>query len=201
MDAPIVQQTVITPQLATAASMLIRMAHPQNQSLHRALARAEERLISQPWRIDAGILRIVSFSRQNETYRTDGDYCECVTKRGVCWHRAAWMICSTLAAAGCYVVADLPLPSVLEDDDLPGDFLDSLPDEDTFGGTVEGWDSYGDVITAAGAFEEVDELPAPARRVRETFTEPFRPTCREIVPEPGSELARLQARANELCAA
>ena len=183
MDIMIVTQTIITPQLATAASMLIRMAHPTNQSLHRALAKAEERLISQPWRVDTGMLRIVSYSRQNETHRTDGDFCECETKRGVCWHRSAWLIVSTLAATGCYVVANLPLPSVLDDDDLPGDFLDSLPDEDTYGRTIDGWDDYGDVLP-----------PAPAI--------PFKlQPARTTIPELGSAFERAQQLADAMMAA
>lgn len=196
MDTPIVQQTVLTPQLATAASMLIRLSHAQNPSLHRALEKAETRLIAQPWRVDAGVLRIVSFSRQNETHQTDGEYCTCECRRGVCWHVASWMIVSTLAAAGCYAVAALPLPSVLEDDELPGDFLDSLPDEDTFGGVVLGHDDYGDVITARAAFEEVDELP-----IYVPLPTPRHPRIREHQPEPGSDFARVQAAADALFAA
>lgn len=172
-ETMIARQTVITPQLATAASMLIRMAHPQHQSLHRALARAEERLISQPWRMDDGVLRIVSFSKQNETHRCDGVYCECETKRGVCWHVGAWHILSTLAAAGVVAVADLPLPAVLDDDELPASFLDG------------GFDSFDDTTL----------LPAPAP------VAPFRPRSVEYVPAAGSELARSQAVADELFAA
>ncbi len=130
----IARQTVINPQLATAASMLVRLGHPTNTSLHRALARAEERLISQPWRVDAGVLKIVSFSKQNEIQETDGEYCTCECKRGVCWHVASWLIVSTLAAAGLLAVADLPLPAVLDDDELPASFLDG--DFDAFEDTT-----------------------------------------------------------------
>lgn len=130
----IMRQTVITPQLATAASMLIRLAHPENQSLHRALAKAEPLLMTQPWRVDAGVLRIVSHSHPNQTHTCDGQYCECETKRGVCWHIAGWHILSTLAAAGVCCVADLPLPAVLDDDELPASFLDG--DFDAFEDTT-----------------------------------------------------------------
>jgi hypothetical protein len=124
MQDVIINQTIVSPQLTTAASMLICVAQPANASLHRALVKAEARLITQPWRIDAGVLTIVSHSKQTETQETDGDFCSCKTTRGVCWHRAAWLILSTLAAGGCSPVANLPLPAVLDESELPGDFLD-----------------------------------------------------------------------------
>lgn len=124
MQEVMIARTVVTAHLATAASMLVRLAHPGDASLHRALEKAEPRLISQPWRLDEGVLTIVSFSTQNETYRCDADYCECVTKRGVCWHRASALIVMTLAAAGVEPVASLPLPAVLDEEELPVSFLD-----------------------------------------------------------------------------
>jgi hypothetical protein len=169
MQDIMVAQTVVSPQLTTAASMLICVAQPANASLHRALVKAEARLISQPWRIDEGVLTIVSHSKQNQTHQTDGDYCECKTTRGVCWHRAAWLILSTLAAGGCSPVANLPLP--MDEDDLPAEsFLDgdfSAFDDDS----LLGHDEYGDIIPApATDFVEVDgpvvlvkRRPAPFR--------------------------------------
>lgn len=125
MYETMVARMIVTPQLATAASMLVRMTHADDASLARALEKAEGRLVSQPWRIDeAGVLVITSYSRQNETHRTDGDYCECKTTRGMCWHRAAWMLLSTLAASGARPEANLPLPNVTNEDDLPSSFLD-----------------------------------------------------------------------------
>ena len=153
-----VRQTVTTPQLISAASLLVRLAHPGEASLHRALEKAEGRLMTQPWRVDAGVLHIVSASRQNEVQLTDGDDCSCPCTRGCCWHKAAWSIVSTLAAAGLYPVADLPLPSVLDDDELPASFLDgdfsAFADESL---TLELERVY---------FDEVDVLPVLARRDR-----------------------------------
>jgi len=166
MQEQIITQTIVTPHLATAASMLICVAQPSNASLHRALVKAEARLITQPWRIrEGGVLVIVSHSKQNETHSTDGEYCECKTTRGVCWHRAAWLILSTLAAGGCSPVANLPLP--LDDDELPAEsFLDgdfSGFDDDS----LTGHDEYGDIIPApAPSFVEVDFMPVLVKRGR-----------------------------------
>ena len=164
MQELIVRQTIVTPQLTTAASMLISVAQPSNASLHRALVKAEARLITQPWRIDAGVLHIVSMSRQNEVQLTDGEDCSCPCTRGCCWHKAAWLILSTLAAGGCSPVANLPLPSILDDDELSADsFLD---------GDFSGFSDYE--LTApeqasssvVDDFYEVDILPATLKRGR-----------------------------------
>jgi len=158
-----VRQTVTTPQLISAASLLVRLAHPGASSLHRALEKAEGRLMTQPWRVDEGVLHIVSASRQNEVHLTDGDDCSCPTTRGCCWHKGAWWIVSSLAAAGLYPVADLPLPSVLDDDELPASFLDG------------DFSSFDDVELTAPEqasssvvddFLEVDYLPVLVKRGR-----------------------------------
>jgi hypothetical protein len=172
-----VRQTVITPQLATAASMLVRMAHPGDASLHRALEKAEARLMTQPWRVDDGVLHIVSFSHQNEVQLTDGADCSCPATKGVCWHAAAWRILSTLAAAGLDPVADLPLAPA--EDTLPASsFLDGPFD----------------------AFEDV-ELTAP-EPVAPVAPKPFKPgKAITHEPEPGSDFARLTAEMDRLFAA
>lgn len=185
MSAAIVTRTrTLTPELVTVASMLVRLAHPDDKSLYRALEKAQERLLTLPWTVELGILIITSHSHPSDVHLTDGDTCDCLTQRGICWHRAAWHILSAVFATGASVIAALPLPAgfhQLADDELPGDFLDSLADEDTFGGTAEGWDSYGDVV------------PAPA---------PFRlQPAREIVPAPGSAFERSQALADRMFAA
>lgn len=123
--------TIVTPQLATAASMLVRLTRSDDRSLCRALERAEERLISLPWSVDGGVLCISSHSSPGQVHFCDGDTCDCLTTRGVCWHRAAFVILSTIAATGALVVANLPLPAPdamrqIEDGDYPGSFLDSL---------------------------------------------------------------------------
>jgi hypothetical protein len=156
--------TVVTSDLTVTASLLVRMAQPSNASLHRALVKAEALLITQPWRVDAGVLHIVSHSQQNEVHLTDGDDCSCPTTRGVCWHRAAWLILSTLAAGGCSSVANLPLPSILDDDGLPAEsFLDGP------------FDSFSDEsltldMQASNELEEpffeVDFLPVLVKRGR-----------------------------------
>jgi hypothetical protein len=166
MQEVIMKQTVVTPQLTTAASMLVRLAQPGNSSLHRALEKAEGRLISQPWRVDDGVLHIVSFTHQNEVHLTDGVDCSCPTTRGTCYHKAAWFILSTLAAAGCSPVANLPLPSALDVDELPGSFLDG--DFSAFDDDSLTHDQYGKLLpefAPAPAFEEVDQLP-PAQPFR-----------------------------------
>lgn len=133
MYETMVARMIVTPQLATAASMLVRLTHPGDGSLHRALEKAETRLVSQPWRIDVGVLHVVSYSTHNDVHLTDGDDCSCKTTRGICWHRAAWMLLSTLAASGARPEASLPLPNVTNEDDLPSSFLDGPFDafEDT----------------------------------------------------------------------
>lgn len=121
----------ITPDVLTAASLLVRIAHPGDASLGRALAKAESRLIETPWTITCGILQIASHSHPSDVHCTDGNECTCETTRGVCWHIASWLILSTIGAAGITPIAPLPLPSCILDeevDDYPGDFLDSLPD-------------------------------------------------------------------------
>ena len=163
MQDLIIAQTIVTPQLTTAASMLICVAQPANASLHRALVKAEARLIDMPWRVDDGILTIVSHSQQNTTHQTDGDYCECKTTRGVCWHRAAWLILSTLAAGGCVPVANLPLPSALDVDE-PGSFLDGpfdAFDDSTLLGPIQQASSV-----LVDAFIEVDGPVVLTKRAR-----------------------------------
>jgi hypothetical protein len=157
MQEQIITRTIVTPHLATAASMLICVAQPSNASLHRALVKAEARLITQPWRIDDGVLTIVSHSDQRITQQTDGDYCSCKTTRGICWHRSSWLILSTLAAGGCSPIANLPLPSILDDDELPADsFLDGP------------FDSFSDetLLGNDDDFIEVDYLPVLVKRGR-----------------------------------
>ena len=193
----IARRVVVTQELITAASMLVRLAHPGNPSLHRALARAEPLLMSQPWRVDEGVLRITSHSTQTQTHKTDGTYCECECTRGVCWHVGAWHILSTLAGAGLHVVADLPLPFALEDEELPGDFLDWFgPDEEPAGAVF---------IPDPVAFEEVDELPVlPARRRQSMPVVELPPRGQRIIthePVPGSDYARYQDLCDELFAA
>lgn len=183
MDTMMVRQTVITPQLATAASMLVRLANPGDASLHRALEKAEARLISQPWRIDEGVLHIVSYSRQNDVQLTDGADCSCETTRGTCWHRAAWMILSTLAAAGVDPVADLPL--AVPEDTLPASsFLD---------GPFDAFDDtslLGDARAGDEWYEDMQSQDAPPRL-------PFRVgQARVMDVDP-----RLQALADDMWAA
>jgi hypothetical protein len=182
MQDVIMNQTIVSPQLTTAASMLICVAQPANASLHRALVKAEARLITQPWRIDAGVLTIVSHSKQNQTHQTDGDYCECKTTRGVCWHRAAWLILSTLAAGGCSPVANLPLPSIVDEEELPGSFLDGpfdWADDESLTSPVAS--PVTPRATEDDAFEEVDGSTPFPRRGR---PEPFRLQPSIAIPNP-----------------
>jgi len=161
-----VRQTVITPQLISAASMLVRLAHTGEASLHRALERAEGRLMTQPWRVDSGILQIASASRPNEVVVTDGVTCNCPTTRGTCYHVASWHIISALCAAGCYPVADLPLPAALDTDELPASFLDGPFDAFDDDSLTLTHDEYGDVLPMVSQvyFDEVDSLPVRLSR-------------------------------------
>lgn len=184
MSMAMVRQTIVTPQLATAASMLVRLAHPGDGSLHRALEKAEGRVIALPWRIDGGVLCISSHSKPGQVRYCDGATCDCLTTRGVCWHVAAWHLISTLAATGIEPIADLPLPSVTNDDDLPSSFLDGdfSAFEDT---SLLGHDEYGDVVAIQPAprsrprleplppFYEVGELPAAMVRAQAAVDELF----------------------------
>lgn len=82
----------------------------------------------------------------------------------------AWHILSTLAAAGLCCVADLPLPAVLDDDELPASFLDG------------DFDAFEDTTLL---------LPSP---------EPFRPRSVKYVPAAGSVMERAQADVDALFA-
>jgi hypothetical protein len=173
--------TIVTSELAVTASLVIRLAQPANASLHRALVKAEARLITQPWRIDAGVLTITSHSA-NEVHLTDGDDCSCPTTRGVCWHRAAWLILSTLAAGGCSPVANLPLPSVTDEQELPGSFLDGPFDwADDESLTCPVASPTGAGATEDDVFEEVDGSTPFPRRGR---PEPFRLQPSIVIPNP-----------------
>lgn len=116
------------PELLIAASMLVRLAHRDNASLHRALDKAQERLFTHPWRLYDGHLEITSASHPNEIQHCDDSYCTCKTTRGVCWHVAAWHILSAIAGAGGLVSPALPLPDMVAvDDEEYGHFLDFVP--------------------------------------------------------------------------
>jgi hypothetical protein len=188
-QAMVARYTVTTPQLISAASLLVRLAHPGEASLHRALGKAEERLMMQAWRVDSGILQIASHSNPQDVHSTDGVECTCPTSRGVCYHIAAWHILSALCAAGVAPVADRPLPAALDEDEQPASsFLD---------GPFDAFDDLSLTLDPAPAepvyFDEVDELPAlPGRGVwyhGEYFSEKHLARL---------ELARAQAAADEM---
>ena len=171
--------TTVNAQIVTAASMLVRLAHPADQSLHRALAKAEERLLTLPWNVESGILCIQSHSHPGDIHMTDGEICDCLTRRGVCWHIASWKILSTLAAAGIMPVAALPLPAgyaAVEADDYPEGFLDSLPED-------------AEIIDDDLCMIRV---PMPAA--------PWTP-ARELMPDRGSDWEKAQDAADRLFAA
>jgi len=159
--------TTITPEMITAASLLVRITHSDDASLARALGKAECRLFDLAWVVADGQLHIASHSRPRDVNLTDGLECSCPTSRGTCWHLAAWSILSAVCAAGINPVAPIPLPLCVEldDDDEPGSFLDGP--FDAFDDDSLTHDEYGDVIPMSPVyFEEVDELPVMVRRVR-----------------------------------
>lgn len=114
------------PEVLLAASMLVRLAHPDNASLHRALDKASIRLTTHPWRLFDRHLEITSESHPNQIQTTDGEYCTCKCTKGVCWHVAAWHLLAAVAGAGGIIAPALPLPDMqaLEEEELYGSFLD-----------------------------------------------------------------------------
>lgn len=124
----------ISPSVAVMAATLVRLAHVHNENLHNALNKAEVRLFTHAWSVSGGILRIESDSNVGNFRLTDGDKCECPTRKYICWHRAAWMILSVLAAANIAPLKseNVPLasrgpvtPEESELDDIDaGNFLD-----------------------------------------------------------------------------
>lgn len=111
--------TLITRELMVAATTLVRLEHPTDASLHRALVNAEARLLTQPWAVIDGQLTIASAHIPGEIYHCDDEWCECKTdhRRFWCWHRAGFAILSVIAAGGRMPVAPLPLPDVAQVDE------------------------------------------------------------------------------------
>jgi hypothetical protein len=121
-----------SPTAIDVAAMLVKITHLDNDSLHRALDKAAPRLTSQPWRIDT-LLHIVSVSRPNEVHSCDETSCTCPTTRGWCWHRAAFLLLTTIAGAGGVVAPALLLPDMAALDEANsfddyGTFLDQSYD-------------------------------------------------------------------------
>lgn len=200
----------ITRDVIIAASTLVRVTHPTDSSMHRALGKAETLMLDMSWTIERGMLVIDSASEPGDVRRTDGETCSCPTSKGVCWHRAAWHMLSAIAATGLNPMAPKPLqlPATFHVaealDDYPGNFLDSLAQD-----AATGWDEYGDVLPdeliitpASTYFEEVDVLLPFSRRSRPAPALPMRPlTSRVMVPAPGSDFERAQALADLMMAA
>lgn len=113
MTTPIVPQptmtATVTPALVLMASTLIKLAHPANPALHRAIDKCD-RLHTQPWAYDGatGVLAITSTSQPNVIRYASPDSCDCPSPAG-CWHKAAAIICQTVAASGIAPLAPLPL--------------------------------------------------------------------------------------------
>jgi hypothetical protein len=123
----------MTTDLLTAAAALIRLAHPADASLHRALVKAESRLMLHPWRMAGGWLEITSESHPNTIHMANRGGCTCRVDmpwaRGICWHRAAAALLDVIAATGHELLPALPLPdmALMEDYgdyDPNADFLD-----------------------------------------------------------------------------
>lgn len=104
-----VSEVDISPPVVMLAATLVRMAHPTNENLHNALSKAETRLFTHAWQVSGGVLRIESESGVGTFRLTDGDRCDCPTKKYICWHRGAHFILSVLAAAN---IAPLKAASV-----------------------------------------------------------------------------------------
>lgn len=156
----------LTPEMAAAASTLVKMARAGDTSLSRALDRAQERLFSQPWALVGGILQIASVSEASEQRATDGSACSCPTTKGTCWHVASYLILSSIAGAGVLPYAPLPLPFVMDDDELPGEYFldgpfDAYDDSELTAPEAEPVKREWFSDEGGGDFEEVDRLDEP----------------------------------------
>ncbi len=141
-----VAQPTLTRELVTVAGLLVRLAHPGQASLHRAVEKAEARLLELPWRVDGGILQIASYSHPTEVHFASGDECDCPTRKGVCWHRGAWAVLSAIAATGVTPVASLPLANHRVLDDMAG-LVHDFPNDSIF-------DDYGDLVAVGSDWDE-----------------------------------------------
>jgi len=166
------------PEVLLAASMLVRLAHPDNASLHRALDKASIRLTTHPWRLYDRHLEITSESHPNQIQSTDGEYCTCKTTKGFCWHKAAWHLLAAVAGAGGIIAPALPLPDMAALDEAMSD-----------------WEPEGDFL---------DEIEvAPARANGPSYAQRFNSAAvahhvREIAPADGTRYAAAQAAADLL---
>lgn len=174
-----VSEADISPPVVMLAATLVRMAHPTNENLHNALTKAESRIFTHAWQVSGGVLRIESESGVGTFRLTDGDRCDCPTKKYICWHRGAHFILSVLAAASIAPLkaASVPLvergpmsPAAAADDAASlGNFLDR-PE-------IAGYDEEEDVFFAdnprAAAMDAVvdkyaDPIWIQARKAAET---------------------------------
>jgi hypothetical protein len=114
-------QPDLTPQMVALASALVRTANADDASLHRAIVKAERRLLELAWEVSGGVLAIQSATTPGLVHHADEHVCDCRTTRGWCWHRAAWFILSVAAAAG---VAPLAPVRRLSSEPQPAPFYD-----------------------------------------------------------------------------
>jgi hypothetical protein len=126
-----VSEADISPPVVMMAATLVRMAHPENDSLRNALTKAETRLFTHAWTVSGGVLKVESDTKPGHFWLTDGDHCECPTRKYVCWHRGAYFILSVLAAANIAPLKSASVPLVergtaaaADDPAAMGDFLD-----------------------------------------------------------------------------
>lgn len=164
-----VSEADISPPVVMLAATLVRMAHPTNENLHNALTKAESRIFTHAWEVSGGVLRIESESGVGTFRLTDGDRCDCPTKKYICWHRGAHFILSVLAAASIAPLkaASVPLvergpmsPAAAADDAASlGNFLDR-PE-------IAGYDEEEDVFFAD------DPALAALDRVVDKYADPI----------------------------
>lgn len=188
---PAASEATLTPQLVALASALVRTANADNASLHRALVKAEPRLLDLGWEVSGGVLQIQSYTTPGKCWETDGDTCHCKTSRGICWHKGAWMILSVCAAAGIAPLAPVQLPKALRYpqsgnplpayriDDVPGNFLGDFPPLDEW--SPDEGASYTPPPTPQGPAPRADqtlemiEQAATTRRIARLLRPPMDP--------------------------
>lgn len=116
-DVPTKLEVVYAPVVQSTATFL-QFLHTADSALKRALERAARWMPDAAWtyEVASGVLAITSRSQPRVVHYASVDGCDCPTTKGICWHRASTLICHTLAGAGVYPVAPLPLPEISAQD-------------------------------------------------------------------------------------
>ena len=87
----------ITEAELAAAAALVTVVHQDDPGIPAAVRRATTMLLVTRWRVDGGVLKIESSKGGDTFYHADPDSCDCPAWK-YCWHRAAWLLLSCIAA-------------------------------------------------------------------------------------------------------